>query len=327
MRPLWSITADGEDVTARLADYLLSLSVTDAAGMESDEIQLDVADPQGRIAWPKTGAKLAASMGYAATGLVAMGEYLVDSVEVSSPPRKISIRGHAADLRRGLKNRKAKGWDNTTVGAIVADLAKATGLTATVDTSLAGLAVERWDQTNESDMACATRLATHHDAIATVKQGHLLFTRRGSGTTASGQAIPSIALIPESVSAWRVSVAEQDQYTAVEARSYDRGQAQETWSRSGDSEAEGEAVYRLRQTFPDQGRAKAAAQAKLGELERGKTALSLTLPGRTDILAETPLDLTAFGDGIDGRWIVVSATHRIDSGGYVTEIEGERPAE
>jgi phage protein D len=174
------ITADGEDVTARLADYLLSLSVTDASGMESDEIQIDVADPQGRIARPRTGAKLAASMCYASTGLKAMGDYLVDSVEVSSPPRKISIRGHAADPRRGLKNRKAKGWDNTTVGAIVADL------------------------------------------------------------------------------------------------------------------------------------------------DRSKTALSLTLPGRTDMLAETPLELEEFGDDIDGRWIVTRATHRIDSGGYMTDIEGER---
>jgi uncharacterized protein len=129
------------------------------------------------------------------------------------------------------------------------------------------------------------------------------------------------------VSTWRVSVAEQDQYSAVEARSYDRDQARETWSRAGDAQAEGEAVYRLRQTFPDQARADAAAQAKFRELDRGKTALSLTLPGRTDILAETPLDLAEFGDGIDGRWIVTRATHRIDSGGYVTEIEGERLAE
>lgn len=43
--------------------------------------------------------------------------------------------------------------------------------------------------------------------------------------------------------------------------------------------------------------------------------------------ARHPLDLAEFGDGIDGRCIVVSATHRIDSGGYVTEIDGERPAE
>ena len=327
MRPTWSITADGEDVTARLADYLLSLSVTDASGMESDELQIDVADPMAQISWPKTGAKLACSLGYASTGMVAMGEYLVDSVEVSSPPRQISIRGHSADLRKGLKNRKAKGWDNTTVGAIVADLAQATGLTPKVDSELAGRAVERWDQTNESDMACITRLATHHDAIATVKQGNLLFTRRGTGTTASGQPIPAITLHPEEVTAWRVSVAEQDQYSAVEARSYDRDQATETWTREGSDEAEGEAVYRLRQTFPDQGRAQAAAKAKLGALDRGKTALSLTLPGRTDILAETPIALAEFGDGIDGRWIVTQATHRLDGGGYVTEVEGERPAE
>lgn len=42
----------------------------------------------------------------------------------------------------------------------------------------------------------------------------------------------------------------------------------------------GEAVYRLRQTYPDRDRAQAAAKAKAGELAHGKTSLSLTLPGR-----------------------------------------------
>lgn len=38
-----------------------------------------------------------------------------------------------------------------------------------------------------------------------------------------------------------------------------------------------------------------------------------------------PLTLAGFGEGIDGRWVLTSVTHRLDSGGYVTEVEGERP--
>lgn len=325
MRPIWTLTADGENVTARLADYLLSLSVTDQAGMESDELDVTVADPLAQIAWPKHGASLTVAIGYAHTGTVAMGTFLVDTVEVSSPPRQIAIRAHAADLAKGFKTQRTKSWEDKTLGTIVGELAQAHGLTPRIASDLAGIQVARWDQTNESDMSCLTRLAQAYGAIATVKEGNLLFVRRGAATSASGQALGAVTLKPEEVTSWRVSLGDQDKYAAVEARHYDRDQAEESWEREELDTDGGEAVYRLRQTYPDRDRAKAAAKAKAGELARGKTSLALTLPGRTALGAEVPLTLAGFGDGIDGRWVLTSVTHRVDSGGYVTEVEGERP--
>ena len=45
------------------------------------------------------------------------------------------------------------------------------------------------DQTNESDAAFLTRLAEQYDAVATVKNGRLLFIRTGQAETAGGQPI------------------------------------------------------------------------------------------------------------------------------------------
>lgn len=322
MRPVWTIRADGTDISDKLAAFLISLSVVDKTGIDADELTLEIADPRGEIPWPRHGARLAVALGYAHTGAVAMGEYGVDEVELSNPPRRWSIRARAAELREGtLKVRRTKSWEGSTVGAVVADIASANGLIGKTHPALASKPIARLDQTNESDIALMTRLSRQFDAIATVKVGTLLFTPRGTGQTVSGQALTSVTLKPEEVTEWRVSLADRDRYTAVEARWYDRDAAEEVVERAG--EGDGEAVYRLRKTYTDAEAAKTAAAAKLGALSRGTASLSLRLPGRTELAAESPVVLTGFGDGIDGEWILASVEHRIDSGGYQTAIEGE----
>jgi phage protein D len=333
MRPIWTLTADGTDISARLGEFLVTLSVTDKAGIDSDELTLEIADPRGEIPWPRHGAKLAVALGYAHTGAVAMGEYTVDEVELSNPPRRWAIRARAAELREsGLKVRRTKSWEASTVGKIVSEIAAANGLIGKTAPTLASKPIARLDQTNESDLALLTRLSRQFDAIATVKVGTLLFTPRGTGQTVSGQALPAVTLRPEEVTDWRVSLADRDSYTAVEARWYDRDAAEEVVERAGtpaesgsDSGASSEAgVYRLRKTYTDAESAKTAAAAKLAALARGTAQLSLRLPGRTALAAESPLVLTGFGDGIDGTWILTSVEHRLDGNGYQTACEGER---
>ena len=331
MRPIWSLTADGTDISARLGEFLVALSVTDKAGIDSDELTLEIADPRGEIPWPRHGATLAVALGYTHTGAVAMGEYTVDEVELSNPPRRWAIRARAAELREsGLKVRRTKSWEASTVGQIVSEIAAANGLIGKTAPTLASKPIARLDQTNESDLSLLTRLSRQFDAIATVKVGTLLFTPRGTGRTVSGQALPAVTLRPEEVTDWRVSLADRDSYTAVEARWYDRDAAEEVVERagsagSGDSGGGQEAgVYRLRKTYTDAESAKTAAAAKLAALARGTAQLSLRLPGRPALAAESPLVLSGFGDGIDGTWILASVEHRLDGGGYQTSCEGER---
>lgn len=323
MRPIWSVIADGADISDRLGRALLGLTITDQAGMDSDSLDIDVADPRADIPWPRHGARLTVSLGYAHSGLVAMGSYVVDSVELSSPPRRWSIRGSAVDLRdSGLKTRRTRSWEGWPLGTVISEIASANGLQAKITPELAIIHIERVDQTNESDLALLTRLANQYGAIATVKGGFLLFARRGSGQTVSGQAMPPVAVDGLALTDWRVSLSDQRLYTAVEARFYDRDSAQEVWTRAG--KGDGNAVFRLRRTYPDRASAQSAAEAKLGALARGRTLLSATLPGRTDVVAETPVDLSGYGDGVDGRWIVTSAIHRLSGSGYALQIECER---
>ena len=323
MRPRWTISADGEDVTARLADYLLSLTITDEAGLESDTLELQIADPNAAIAIPRLGAKLSVALGYDHSGIAPMGDFVVDTVEIASPPRHLTIRAHAADLRGDTKTRKTRAFEDQTLGGIVGTVSGELALTPAVAQDLAPVAVARIDQTNEGNLSFLTRLAQLYGAIASPKAGRLVFAKRGAATAVSGAPLGEIALAPDEVTDWRLTLTEAEKYTAVEARIYDRDQAEEEWVQAGD-DGEGEGTYRLRGTFPDRARAQAAAEAKLASKSREETSMALTLPGRTDIGAETPVNLAGFSPELDGRWIIIRATHTLDSGGYVLAVEGER---
>ena len=61
-------------------------------------------------------------------------------------------------------------------------------------------------------------------------------------------------------------------------------------------------------------------------LNRGAVALSLSLrPGAPAVSAESPLTLSGFRDGVDGRWIVTRVSHELSGGGLTTEVEAEHP--
>lgn len=79
MTPAFQLFTDGVDVTSRINDRLLKLTLKDAAGHESDTLAFDVNDCDGLVAIPREGAKLGFWLGYVETGL-----FTVD--DVSRPP-------------------------------------------------------------------------------------------------------------------------------------------------------------------------------------------------------------------------------------------------
>lgn len=333
MRPIWSITANGTDISERIADVFIGLSLTDQVGMDSDAIEIRVADPARKILAPELGGILTVSLGYAHTGAISMGRWVLDGYDLELAPRVWSLHAHAADLRGSLRSRRTAAYTQTTIGTLVATIAGRHSLRPIVDTSLAGTALERIDQTNESDISFLTRIGQWFDALVTVKQGALIFALRGRGLTATGEPITTINLTPSDVSEGTLSVEVSEMVDAVEARYRDIVNREDKWVRAGSATgipgqgAEPDNVLRLRGLFARADVAQNACRAKLTALNRNRDSLNLVLPGRADILAETPLQLSGFAAEFDGRWVCSRVTHRLDSGGYRIEIEAERPTE
>ncbi len=321
MTPDFRIIADSTDITTAIRARLLSLSVTDSAGIESDTVEIALDDRDGVIALPRTGAELEVGIGYKETGVLTMGRFVVDEVSLSGPPQALAIRARAADLRQGLKKPRTRPWEGVSVGGIVASIAAEHGYQAKVAEALASETISHIDQVDESDLNFLTRLARDRGAIAKPAGGLLLFVPPGEAKSASGKTLTTVQLSGDQVTRWDVTLAERSKYPAVTARWFDQTQAVEQTVTAG----AGEPAFTIGRRYPDQASAESAAHARLAAFARGLATLRLTCPGNALLVAECRLSLSGVRSGVAGDWSVTRVVHRLDGGGYVCEVESETP--
>lgn len=324
MTKAWfQVWADGADFTAAAARGLISLTVTDAAGSESDTVSIEVADPEGNIDPPRKGALIKVSMGWEDGARVSMGLFTADTSKVSGWPGKVSVTGRAADQRETLKQRRLQGWEDKTIGAIAAEIAGRNGLTPAVSGELASKLVPFIAQSEESDQHFMRRLAGRHGGISTVKEGRLVVVKRGGGKSASGASVPPVVITRLSQKEkFSCALPDRPAFKKVIATWADRQSARrpEVSVSAGDTGGD----FVIREPFPTEAEAKDAAQAKSDELQRSTGSLSMTLVGDPTIRAEAPLIVSGVRSGVDGQWSIQRVTHAISSSGFTTQIEADK---
>lgn len=215
--PTYRVTVDGRDISGLLKERLVDLTITDNRGFEADQLDLRLDDTDGLLDMPPRGAEVQVWLGFAHSGLVYKGAYTVDEVEHSGAPDTLSIRARSADLRTGLSTQRERSWHDTTLGEIIRAIAAENDLQPVISPRLESQHIDHIDQTNESAVNLLTRLAEQFDAIATVKDGKLLFFNAASGASISGKAFPAVAITRESGDQHRFSIAERESYNAVKA--------------------------------------------------------------------------------------------------------------
>ncbi|MCG7868177.1 MAG: hypothetical protein JAY74_17660 [Candidatus Thiodiazotropha taylori] len=307
MKPVFNVVVGSEDITGRLSDRLISLLVSDEAGIKSDTVSITLDNRDHRVAMPSKGAELQVSLGYQGEGVLFTGRYTVDEVSVSGTPLRMMIAGKAADMRAGLKERKTRAFSETTLGDLVATVAADHGMTSKVSDDLASIAVARVDQTNESDIHLLTRLAGDYGAVAKPANGFLLFVKRGQAKSVSGQLIPPVTIKTNQVTSYRFTFADRGKYQSVIAHWHNTA----TGEREPVSAGAGSPAYTLRGSYPDQTAAQAAAAAKLASLQRGEGTGSITLPGDPRLAAEGVVSLSGFMDGVNGDWLASRVEHSL----------------
>ncbi|MDD2174156.1 contractile injection system protein, VgrG/Pvc8 family [Glaesserella parasuis] len=214
-------TGGTKDITTLLSQRLMNLTLTDSRGFEADQLDFTLDDTDGLLELPSRGAILSLGLGWKDEALTFKGEYTVDEVEHSGAPDCVTIRARSADLRGSLMNRHERSFHKTTLGKIVQQIADENQLQAMVGDEYKNLEIKHIDQTDESSISFLTRLAEEHDAIATVKNGRLLFIKSGKSTTASGQKLPEFILTRQDGDSHRFAIAEGDNYKAVKAYWHD----------------------------------------------------------------------------------------------------------
>ncbi len=324
VRPVFKVVVGGTDVTRRLQSHLSSMTLIACREDHADQLELEFEDTAGRIAMPRKGVSIQVSLGFDTEGMCLQGSYVVDEVEHRGAPDTITVRARSARMAGPLAVRKERNWSDTTVGHLVSVIAGEHRLTPRVSEKLASEPVAQLDQT-ESDMALLRRIGKHYDAVATVKNGCLVFAPIGEAKTASGIDLPALVIRRASGDRHHFQEIDRSAYTGVRARWYDMHGARGHLALAGKHGH----VKILRGDFPTEADAKRAAEAELARVKRGAATFTLDLAiGRPDVFPEMPVKLVGWPDAINAyAWIVAKATHKLDgNGGYLTSLELENKA-
>lgn len=326
--PVFDVAIDGRRVTDILAPILVSATVTDGVGIESDRVEITVDNRGGLIERPRKGAILTCSGGYRESGLVRFGTYEIEDSTWTLPRRELTVTARAAAPGGKIKERKYRAFEETTVGELVRTIAKDNDLMPAVDPELADVPVPYRAQMGESDANLLSWLGKRLSAVSTAKDGHLIFAAQGSGFAGIAAALPQIRIGLDDLEgddALTVQGCARGRYGKIVAgwRDLDEGATREELVDALDETRQ--EVARLTELFQTKEEAKAVAEAKRKGLERSEETLSAKLSGTPDARAEAVV-VVAVGDAeADGPWSADSVTHEFSgSDVYVTTISAVR---
>jgi len=358
-QPQWIIEANGNDISKKLEERLISLSYTDAAGLASDKLEIHISDGKHdeRIAMPQTGAELMLHLGYDNVTQY-MGKFVVDEVELEGYPETIIVRARSAtfDASKGgesqLQTQKNRRWNESTITTMVKTIAKEHGLEPVVSKSIQNLIVHGVYQVDESDLHFLLRICRRFDGAVKVAAGKLIVAKKAEGKTMSGKDF-KLSVVPSDVTSYHVVLAKREESGTVRVywhnidtakRHHIKVKHKKSSDKSSDKKTEikpifyapvasstnhavtvgtGEPETSIKTQFTDQATAIAAAKAELSRRARQKAKLTLTMPGHPELAAEVMMTTTDFRDGVNGDWIITSVVHNLGSGGYTCTVEAE----
>jgi phage protein D len=323
--PRAEIKVNGKPVASLFNERLISVTIVDKEGVTSDTVSCDLNDGNPFAAIPQKGDIIEASLGYLETGVAFFGSYVCDDPEVRCLPYGLTVKGKGANVRDQAKQHRARHWDKKTVKDIVSQIAGENGLSPVVDSEVGDYQYEWFGQQDESDLHVVERLARRHDALFSIKDGKLIFVKKGAGQAASGAGLTAVVATPDIIvqGTCRITFANRQKYKKVKARIQDRKEAKQV-EIEVESDAEGTADYTLPAPFADEGEAKKAATGKAKHLKSQTIRASVTVFGDPTIRAGAPFTFSGVRPGIDGiAFIIETATHKIDKGGYTTQIEAK----
>ncbi|CHT03213.1 phage late control D family protein [Salmonella enterica subsp. enterica serovar Typhi] len=298
-----------------------------------------------RDGMPRRGAVITLALGWKGQPLFPKGAFTVDEIEHTGAPDRLTIRARSADFRETLNTRREKSWHKTTVGEVVKEIAARHKLKMALGEDLSDKPVEHIDQTNESDGSFLMRLARQYGAIASVKNGNLLFIRQGQGKSASGKPLPVITITRKDGDSHRFTLADRGAYTGVIAswlhtrepakkesttvkrKRRTKKQKKEPEAKQGDYlVGTDENVLVLNRTYANRSNAERAAKMQWERLQRGVASFSLQLAeGRADLYTEMPVKVSGFKQPIDdAEWTITTLTHTVSpDNGFTTSLELE----
>lgn len=316
---------DGTDLADKVNPRLLSLRLTEKRGGEADELSITLQNHDEKLAVPETGRVLSLSLGWASgrdvkVGLVDKGRYRVDEVTEGGPPTVITITARSADMAGGYRQRRTQTWKDTTLGAVLTQIAGRNGVSAQVHPDLAGKPISAIEQHGKSDMAFVKDLGSRFDAVATWKNRALIFMPVGASTTASGKAIPAVTVTRRDGWTWEFSRADRDEQDGAEAQWHDKATGRRRTVKTG-----GKNRRKLKRVYASEEEAKQATAGAASKGKRGGYKFSYALAFADCALTPNgKVTLQGWREGITTRkWLVESVETSLEGTGLKQQLQLE----
>lgn len=332
-QPAYQLIYNRKDITHDVSAYVSSVSYTDKLSGESDEIQVDLEDSEGRWrdAWyPGKGDSLTLFMGYAGEVLRECGTFSIDEIELSGPPDHVSLRGLATSVTVAMRTKVSRGFENTTLAAIAQRIAGKHNLQ--LQGQIESLTLDRVTQYDETDLAFLKRLASDYGYLVRVTHTHVIF----SSMDKLRDATPAFTFERRDISRYSLRDTINRIYKGAKYRSQNsRTKNVVTYQADGgESTSTVNAVARGRNTSADmltlsgragnQGTAAHRTRAALSLKNQYQKVVTLSMAGNIHLLAGHNITLRGFGVS-DGKWLTGSVRHSMRrSGGYTMDVEMAR---
>ncbi|WP_324134057.1 hypothetical protein [Bosea sp. (in: a-proteobacteria)] len=326
--PYIAVNFNGRNLVPQWGPTLISVTVSDERGLESDKVTIELDDLDGETECPETGQIVTVDGGYEEDGATVQGEFEIDQISLEGWPQRITLSGTSASAKKANKERKTEAHrktDTPTLGKLAEKIAGRNGWKAKVGGDLASIPIEYEGQSAESDAAFLTRLVGRYGGLVAIKQGNLVINPKGAGKSTSGAAIGGLIIAPGiNLKTYKADIKSRPEHGKAEAAVFDRKKVKrvDVKANSGGS---GEITYRFREPFKNEAEAKKAAESKLTDLARGTSSATFTIEGEPSAAAEEPVTVQGIRTRIDGVWNPIKVEHKWSDSGYETTLECEVP--
>ncbi|EAA7373043.1 phage protein D [Salmonella enterica subsp. diarizonae] len=332
-QPAYRLVYNRKDITHDVSVYVTSVSYTDRLSGESDEIQVDLEDSEGRWrdAWyPGKGDTLTLQMGYAGEPLRECGTFSIDEIELSGPPDSVSLRGLATSVTVAMRTKVSRGFENTTLAAIAQRIAGKHHLQ--LQGQIEPLTLDRVTQYDETDLAFLKRLARDYGYLVKVTHTHVIF----SSLDKLRDAPPTFTFTRPDISRYSLRDTINRIYKGAKHRSQnsrtkqvvtyqaDGGESTTTVSTATRGKNTSADTLTLSGRSGNQGTAARRTRAALNLKNQYQKVATLSMAGNIRLRAGHNVTLTGFGAS-DGKWLTGSVRHSMTrSGGYTMDVEVAR---
>jgi phage protein D len=320
-RPVWQLHLRGANVTAEISPSVRTVTYTDHSHGESDELEIEIADPEGvwRGGWmPEKGDGIDLYIGYEGEPLLPCGAFQVDEAEAAGTQGggdTLTVRALAAGHTPALRTRRSHGYEGQTLRRVVETVAARHQLRVVGE--VGDEHVGRVTQDRQSDTAFLTRLAERFGYVFSIRGTQLVFHRVSALESAPG----TWSLRRAGILEYRLKSGSTAVYRACTVSYHDpatRQVVERTVTAEGVTTGD---VHRMTVRVESAEQADQVASAELRRLNSRGAEGSVTVDGDPRLVAGGNGDLRGFGK-FDGPYQVVTSRHTISrDAGYTTEIE------